>query len=241
MKRHIINLFSIFVCLSHLNVSAQQKNYYRYVCAGTNEATDQLFKEYVLQFGHSLERDASLDSFVYKRASYFLKMLHTTVDSYGTLYDACLKLPKGDSAKYAHRDYYGRPDYFIKPSFINYDEVDFLKVPPINGNHFTAEIMFHIFWSVTLRKQMNKDSIMNRMFRHWHKKEKKPLSLILLDGYIDSERHHEAIIEDGNGKYGMVTIALLIENKISNNLWEYEVMMLNMVNFTRRKGKRYSY
>jgi hypothetical protein len=61
----------------------------------------------------------------------------------------------------------------------------------------------------------------------------------MFDGYIDSKPHHEAIIEDGNGKYGMVTLALLVENKISNNLWEYEVMMINMVNFTHR-GKKHN-
>jgi hypothetical protein len=86
---------------------------------------------------------------------------------------------------------------------------------------------------------MNKDTIMKHMIRYWHNNENKPISENLLLIYIASEAHHEIIIEDGNGKYGMVTLALLVENKISNNLWEYEVMLLNMVNFTSR-GKKHN-
>lgn len=239
MKQLNLLLLMLMLLISYTKVRAQNKNYYKYVCAGTNEATDELFREYAAQFGHFLERDLSIDSFVYKRASYFIRMLQLTVDSHGTIHDAFRKMPSKDSAQYCHDDYFGRPDYFIKPVNLNYEEVDFLKVPRINGYKLTSEVMYFICWSKVCKKRMDKDTVMKDMYRYWHKSEHKPLSLIMFDGYIDSKPHHEAIIEDGNGKYGMVTLALLVENKISNNLWEYEVMMINMVNFTRR-GKKHN-
>ena len=165
MNRLILILFIFILLTGHTKVRAQNKCYKRYVCAGTNEATDELFRQYAAQFGNSLERDSSLDSFTYKRLSYFMSLLQATVDSHGTLYEAQKMMPKKDSAKYCHRDYFGRPDYFIKPVNLSYEVVDFLNVRPINGNQLRSEVMYLICWSKDYKKRMNTDTIVKDMFK----------------------------------------------------------------------------
>ena len=61
------------------------------------------------------------------------------------------------------------------------------------------------------------------------------LSQKILDEYQHSTSHNKIIKEKGNGEYGTSTLIIISEEKLKNSKWFYELMVRNVVIFTKKE------
>jgi len=60
------------------------------------------------------------------------------------------------------------------------------------------------------------------------------LSHKIIDSYQHSHSHNKIIKEKGNGEYGTSTVVIISEEKLANGKWLYELMIRNLVVFTKK-------
>jgi hypothetical protein len=197
-----------------------------------SQVLDKRMDRYVEKFNHDLERDDFLDFCAAQRSYYFLSVLEETSESKGvSLWKVFDQIPAEGPSKNPHNELFDNPEYFMEPSTPYIEAIrDFQKM----NLGIQSEIMQFHYWTKKYTERKNIESLSNTIADELGNLSKSGiLSQAILENYIASPSHHNAIIKDGNGQYGISTMVLMSERKLPSGEWKYEGIIINLVVFSK--------
>jgi hypothetical protein len=226
MKTAKIFIIGLLLTISY---SVFGQNYIKAVAVKVSDSLDVKLDEYVSNYNHDLTRNRFLDYSAFERANYFISILESTSKSRKMdILECGRQIPRGNQARKAHNELFGNPDFFIEskiPYVKTFRDFKELKL------RIESEIMIPSFWQNTFHERKSLEDIIKKSIAS-HSQKTGSFSGDLLECYKGSKSHHSAIIEDGNGQYGISTVVLVQEEKVQNN-WKYSVVIYNIVVFSR--------
>jgi hypothetical protein len=225
------NVIFFFLITSSIVLFSQQDKLYYIV--DIDEVNDQLalrLENYVELFSHKLNRNNLINITAKQRNNYFIKVVENTSKS-GNLFSEMIdSIPHG---KIGHAECFGKPNFFKAPK-ISYPEM--FKTFSDLSIEGCGEIMYQVSWQNTLNEYQNSKLVLInkaiKEIKETYKVDK--LSQKILDAYKNSNSHNKIIKEKGNGEYGISTMVIISEEKLENGKWFYELMIRNLIVFTRK-------
>ena len=228
MKK-IVVLFLITSSIS--SFSQQVKLYYTMDIDEVNNHLALRLESYAETFSHKLTRNNLLNERAKVRNNYFINVIEASSKLGKSFSDMVDSIPHG---KIGHTECFGKPNFFIAPKNI-YPEL-FITIPELKLK-ISSEIMYQVTWRETSSEfQNSKIILINKAIKEIKETYKvDKLSQKILDEYQHSTSHNKIIKEKGNGEYGTSTLIIISEEKLKNSKWFYELMVRNVVIFTKKE------
>lgn len=221
---------TLLIILIAIGISANAQTFTKAVAVKVSDSLSVRLDNYVAGYNHDLNRNAFLDYCAFERANYFISILETTAKSKGlTIWECGEKIPRGTKARKAHKELFGDPDFFVESKV---PFVKGLRVFKEQNLEVQSEIMVPIFWEGKYSKRKGLQEIIQKAVS-FHSKTGS-ISGDILESYKRSKAHNEAIVEDGNGEFGLSTIILVQETQDENGRWIYDVVIYNVVVFCKQ-------
>lgn len=211
-----------FLILSFNRSLSQPYHFYRYDLKPISYSLDSQLN----LLRSLLYRDILIDSCVQKRTDYYLDVIEKNLSSGKNFDELFSKIPRDTKA---HQKLFGAPEYFISP-VTDYPEM-FRDVKE-SGVRIKGEIMQEIIWSKGYESRQDPKSILIYAIKNISLTNNKSIHSFIIQNYQNSPHHSQIIKKMGRGKYGISTKALISERKY-NGLWNYKVIIYNMINFTK--------
>jgi hypothetical protein len=189
-------------------------------------------ESHVKKYSHIIQRDRSLDSLAEIRVNYFLSVLEETSKKPGmSLYGIMgggsgkSKISEGSGG---HDRYFGDPIFFKEPVGLKYPIWN-PKLPKMNIK-VNAEI-FQASGVIFTRE--NSHSEISLISRYLDKYKSEYTTKFMINNYLESRNHSNAIKKYGDGKYGICTRVLCSKkwDKVEK-VWIYEMVLFNLVIFS---------
>lgn len=222
------HLFIIFLLAT--GISANGQTFVKAVAVKITDSFDIRLDQYVSKYNHDLVRNKFLDYCAFERANYFVSILEKTAKVKGiTLWECGQNVPRGSQARKAHKELFGNPDFFIE------SDVPFVKaIRDFEDQNLMiqSEIMVPLRWQGKFSKRKGLIEVTKKAML-WHSVKTGSVTGDILETYKESKAHHDAIIEDGNGDYGLSTVTLIQETKNEDNTWTYDIVIYNLVVFSK--------
>ena len=228
MKK-IVVLFLITSSIS--SFSQQVKLYYTMDIDEVNNHLALRLESYAETFSHKLTRNNLLNERAKVRNNYFINVIEASSKLGKSFSDMVDSIPHG---KIGHTECFGKPKFFNAPE-ISYPNL-FITIPELKLK-ISSEIMYQVIWCDTMGEfQNSKIILINKAIKEIKKTFKvDKLSQKILDEYQHSTSHNKIIKEKGNGEYGTSTLIIISEEKLKNSKWFYELMVRNVVIFTKKE------
>ena len=187
-------------------------------------------ESYAETFSHKLTRNNSLSERARVRNNYFINVIEASSKLGKSFSDMVDSIPNGIIG---HTECFGKPKFFNAPK-ISYPEL-FITIPELKLK-ISSEIMYQVTWRETSSEfQNSKIILINKAIKEIKETYKvDKLSQKILDEYQHSTSHNKIIKEKGIGEYGSSTRVIISEEKLKNGKWLYELMIRNVVVFTKK-------
>lgn len=224
-------LLILSLALSVTLFGQSNKEYYILELNTINDAFSKRLESYATNISHEMSRNSTIDSVAKIRNSYFISVMQETSNNGKTFNSMIDSIPHG---KIGHTECFGKPTFFNAPKII-YPEL-FITIPELKLK-ISSEIMYQVTWQNTLSEYQNSKIILInkaiKEIKETYKVDK--LSQKILGEYQQSTAHNKIIKEKGNGEYGASTLIIISEEKLKNGKWFYELMIRNVVIFTKKE------
>lgn len=210
--------------------SQQVKSYFTMAIDDVNNQLALRLESYAETFSHKLTRNNLLSERANVRNNYFISVIESN-SKLGKLFSEMIdSIPHG---KIGHTECFGKPSFFVAPK-VNYPEL-FITMSELDLE-ICGEIMYQVTWQNTVSEYQNsKIALVNKAIKEIKEAYKvDKLSQKILESYMYSTSHNKIIKERGNGEYGTSTVVIISEEKLANGKWLYELMIRNLVVFTRK-------
>ena len=221
------------MAISSSAISQGVKLYYNMAIEDVNNHLAFRLESYAEAYSHKLTRNNLLSERAKVRNNYFISVIEANSKFGKLFFDMIDSIPDG---RIGHTECFGRPNYFSAPKTI-YPEL-FITIPEIKLK-VSSEIMYQVVWQHTMGDfQNSKIELVNTAIKDIKSRYKvDKLSQKIFEEYKSSASHNKIIREKGEGEYGISTLVIISEEKLKNGKYFYEVMIRNVIVFTRKEKK----
>jgi hypothetical protein len=227
-----IKYIILLLLLTISTLSYSQITFSEYSVANEESTLRKDLELHVRKFSNLIESDKSLDSLAEIRVDYFLSVLEETAKRDGNSLYAILGGGTGKSkisgGQKGHDRYFGDSVFFREPAGCRYP---IWNPKLINKNlKINAEI-FQSSGMIFVRE--NSNSEINLIKRYLDKYKLEYTSRYLINNYLISSEHSNAIRKYGDGKYGICTRVLCSKKwDRVEKVWVYEIVLFNLIVFS---------
>lgn len=167
-----------------------------------------------------IKYDSNINWIVEKRISYFSNIFKETAIEGYNLWDMLDSIPKNDKA---HKELFGKPDYFISsiPYFSH-------KNTGVTKN----EIMQEYLLIEERNNRVNIINFVNNINTLIYNEIKIDIGEYFMNSYMGSYSHKKTIEKKSNKYYSSKTRIIILEKYNEHvNKWIYEIMVFNLILF----------
>ena len=189
-------------------------------------------ESHVKKYSHIIQRDRSLDSLAEIRVDYFLSVLEETSKKPGMSLYSILGGGTGKSkiaeGSRGHDRYFGDPVFFKEPIGCRYP----IWNPKLHQKDLKVNAEIFQTSGVIFTRESSQSEI-NLIKRYLDKYKSEYTSKYLINNYLESSDHSNAIRKYGDGKYGICTRVMCSKRwDRVEKVWVYEMVLFNLVIFS---------